>query len=70
MIAIPEDVKNEVRDHWAMLMRKSGDSLTTHGRNSPQYALALSIVTATVSTIHVAYGFKDIREAHQWLRTL
>ncbi len=69
-ISVPDEVIGELAKHYKDLITKTGQARVVHGENSNEYALALALVTATVTAIQFAYGFESAKQAHAFLRLI
>jgi hypothetical protein len=56
-ISVPDDVIRSLAMHYKDVVTKAGQAAVVYGRQSNEYALALALLTATVTAVEKAYGF-------------
>ena len=64
---IPDSVISGLAKHYKDLVTKTGQARVVYGENTNEYALALALVTATVTAVQHAYGFETAKDAHSFL---
>ncbi len=67
---VPDAVIGELAKHYKDLIVKTGQARVVYGEHTNEYALALALVTATVTAIKFAYGFENAKEAHLFLQAI
>ena len=67
---VPDPVIDELAKHYKDLIVKTGQARVAYGQHSNEYALALALVTATVTAIQFAYGFESAKQAHAFLQLI
>ena len=67
---IPDVVVSNLRDFYKGLVVKAAEAVQRHGRESNEYALALALITAAVTTTQHCYGFGTPQEARAFLQKL
>ncbi|HEY6020014.1 MAG TPA: hypothetical protein VIY48_08970 [Candidatus Paceibacterota bacterium] len=63
-----ETQKKDLGTYYKTLLEKGAEAKAQHGPLSQQYAVAISVLTATVSAVQVSFGFETTRQAHNFLR--
>lgn len=69
-ISVPDPVVKALGKHYRTMIEKSGQARVAYGRQSTEYALGLSLMTATIETIRIAYAFESLKSAHTFLRQI
>lgn len=69
-VNVPDEVTKGLANHYKDLVVKTGQARVVYGENSNEYALALALVTATVTAIQYAYGFENAKQAHMFLQAI
>ena len=65
-----ETQRRALGQYYRELIDKAAEARVQHGMHSQQYAVAVSVLTATTSAIQVAFHFKTVTDAHRWIRGL
>jgi hypothetical protein len=63
-----ENQKRDLGAYYKQLLEKGAEARAQHGTQSQQYAVAVSVLTATVGAVQTAFGFETSTQAHNFLR--